>query len=514
MKKCFSLSLLSLAVGLALLTSSYSAIAASSETPANPDQASEILQRRGQSLLTDSIIPVATASNPTVVEQPDPKQKTATERLQAAPTANYDVAKLIANPDAFSESLSKAVSKKDVAAIKALLPQYKLLETRDLLLIKVAEAIVLRDEKQYKPAIAAYGDILLEDPDNHAIRLDLALALQADKQYLAAEDQLRLLLAADIPKVLKSRAEKALTQIAKTEDWRFNVSIRNDNDSNINGAPPAYIQNQFGRNIEKKSGNGVRLTGSANKRINLPKNYYAVLGANASLKAYWDASDYNDYLFTALVGAGYDDAKHDLSISPFMTKRIFNEATYSSRTGVNVRGSKWITSKVKLTASSSFSNETFENDTNNRRETNGQSIGLNAYYSKDSKQYFVGGLSTYRNEVAKSVTSSYDRDLFNIGWNRRWDKGISTLASVGYNIKNYDKNIGASKRYFESLGAEYGAQRTDKTTSLRLQVSKQGLTWYGLEPRLLLDYSKTSSNFAYYDDRKERSATLLLSKRF
>ncbi|WP_320157419.1 surface lipoprotein assembly modifier [Psychrobacter sp. N25K4-3-2] len=56
--------------------------------------------------------------------------------------------------------------------------------------------------------------------------------------------------------------------------------------------------------------------------------------------------------------------------------------------------------------------------------------------------------------------------------------------------------------------------RQDKTTSLGLQVWKRDLTLYGLTPRLVFDYDQTSSNFDYYDDRDEKSATILLTKTF
>ena len=107
----------------------------------------------------------------------------------------------------------------------------------------------------------------------------------------------------------------------------------------------------------------------------------------------------------------------------------------------------------------------------------------------------------------------------NAGWGREWKRGLSTLATVGYGIKKYDDPADSLspeilKGYYEVNGGELGSTREDKTTSLGLQVWKRDFTLLGLTPRLVFDYETTSSNFAYYDDRDEKSATVLLTKTF
>ena len=123
--------------------------------------------------------------------------------------------------------------------------------------------------------------------------------------------------------------------------------------------------------------------------------------------------------------------------------------------------------------------------------------------------------------MPESSIISYDRNSINGGWGREWKRGISTLASVGYGIKKYGDpadaypaGSGAWKGYYNAVGGEPGSRRKDKTTSLGLQVWKRDFTVLGLTPRLVFDYETTSSNFAYYDDRDEKSATVLLTKTF
>nr|UNK05026.1 surface lipoprotein assembly modifier [Psychrobacter sp. PraFG1] len=103
-----------------------------------------------------------------------------------------------------------------------------------------------------------------------------------------------------------------------------------------------------------------------------------------------------------------------------------------------------------------------------------------------------------------------------MGWGREWNQGISTLASASYAIKDYDKPSDDIADFFYRTYRVEGndTHRKDKTSSLGLQVWKRDLTVLGLTPRLVFDYEKTSSNFKYYDDRDDKTATILFTKTF
>ena len=478
------------------------------------DQATELLKRENQTAVSDPTAPSTAVSDTEA-------QRAIKSRQQLAAATTYNLAALKANPAAFSKFLNDALAAQDMVTVKEVLPHYKALKTKDPMLIKFADALIYRSEAKNKQAIAIYREMLAADPDFHPVRLNMAIAMQADKQYAAAKEQFLKLQSVDLPAPVMARVQHSLSQINSSEKWQFNASASYVRDSNINDAPSKSIQSSLGRSIEQKTANGIQVSGSANKRFNLPENFYATVGGNASLKGYWDETDYNDYLLTASAGIGYDDAKNDVSLTPFVTKRYYDEEDYSLRKGVTVSGSRWVKPKLKLTATGILSNETFEDDDNKNRETDGQFLGLNAFYIKDAKEYFYGGLGNYQNDVPKSSIISYDRNSVNVGWGREWKHGISTLATAGYGIKEYEDpadaypaGSGAWLGYYNAVGGKPGTKREDKTTSLGLQVWKRDITVLGLTPRLVFDYETTSSNFGYYDDRDEKSATVLLTKTF
>lgn len=444
-------------------------------------------------------------------------QKALNERGVTQSAQRYNLEALKADPIAFTKYLNAALAAQDMTTVKELLPHYKVLHVNDPMLIKFADALVYRSEGKNKQAIEIYKAMLAENPDFHPVRLNMAQALYADKQYSVAQDQLQKLRGADIPQPVMASVERLIQRIEEQEQWRFNASARYVYDDNLNDVPDV-MPNGY-RAPKKEKGKGLQVSGSANKRFNLDKNFYAEVGGNATLKGYWDNSEYNDYLLTASAGFGYDDAKNDVSISPFVTKRYYSEDPYSLRKGVNISGSRWIKPKLKLTASGMVSNETFDDDKNKVRETDATFLGLSALYIKDANEYFFGGIGKYNNDVPKRSFLTYDRDSVNVGWGREWNQGISTLASASYAVKEYDSPAndfsgGALNFFYNTYGGELGTAREDKTKSVGLQIWKRDLTVLGLTPRLVLDYEKTSSNFDYYDDRDEKTATIMLTKAF
>ena len=287
------------------------------DTQDNTDQTEELIKRERQNTIQGNNVPSASVSD-------SEAQKAINERRQITSAQGYDLEALKADPVAFTRYLNAALAAQDMATVKELLPHYKALNVNDPMLIKFADALVYRSEGQNKKAIAIYKDMLADNPDFHPVRLNMAQALYADKQYSVAHDQLQKLRGADIPQPVMANVERLMARIDQQEEWRFNASVSYVYDKNLNGVPEKQIVNdKLGTTLKPESGKGLQVSGSANKRINLDKNFYAEVGGNASLKGYWDNSEYNDYLVTASTALGYDDAKNDVSISPFVTKRFY-----------------------------------------------------------------------------------------------------------------------------------------------------------------------------------------------
>lgn len=474
--------------------------------------------------------PLATSSAVTVpatkvalVNKSKPTDKETTASL----SEKYDIEQLQADPLLFDKTLNQAITAKDWQSVIQLLPYYRVLASSDPTLIKFAEASIEQSQNKFKPIISLYQAQLLDKPEDYKVRLNLALALQADKQFTEAKKELLLLKGGEVPKAISAKAERALASINKIEDWRFNVSTNLVVDPNINDAPPKYIQDRYGKVIEQERGSDVSVSASANKRFNLPKRYYATVGSNVFLDGFWKDDDEVNYLLTGSAGIGYNDPKNEWALTPSITKRIYDDTSYSERQALNLRGSRWLGKKLRLNATTTWSTEAFDRDLTDKRKTDSRYIALSGSYVKDAQESWAATLGHQETELPNSVSSNSEYNTVSVGWNKQWDNNLATAVTVNYTVKDYanpalrysDGSLTAAQeaalaRYYNSVGGEFGSLRQDRLSALNLQLWKRDLTWYGVTPRLSLKYSQTASNFDYYDDREEQSATVILSKSF
>jgi hypothetical protein len=455
------------------------------------------------------------------------KLKPVDKETAAGLSEKYDIEQLQADPLLFDKTLNQAITAKEWQSVIQLLPYYRALASSDPTLIKFAEASIEQSQNKFKPIISLYQAQLLDKPEDYKVRLNLALALQADKRFTEAKKELLLLQGIEVPKAINTRAERALASINKIEDWRFNVSTNLVIDPNINDAPPKYIQDRYGKVIEQERGSDVSVSASANKRFNLPKRYYATVGSNVFLDGFWKEDDEVNYLLTGSAGIGYNDPKNDWALTPSITKRIYDDTSYSQRQALNLRGSRWLGKKIRMNATTTWSTETFDRDLIDKRKTDSRYLGLSGLYVKDAQESWAATIGHQETELPNSASSNSKYNTLSIGWNKQWENNLSTALTVNYTVKDYanpalrysDGSLTAAQeaalaRYYNSVGGEVGSLRQDRISALNLQLWKRNLIWYGVTPRLSLKYSQTASNFDYYDDRNEQSATVILSKSF
>ena len=210
------------------------------------DQATELLKRENQTAVSDPTAPSTAVSDTEA-------QRAIKSRQQLAAATTYNLAALKANPAAFSKFLNDALAAQDMVTVKEVLPHYKALKTNDPMLIKFADALIYRSEAKNKQAIAIYREMLAADPDFHPVRLNMAIAMQADKQYAAAKEQFLKLQSVDLPAPVMARVQNSLAQINSSEKWQFNVSASYVRDSNINDAHNGGNTNQHANNATNKN---------------------------------------------------------------------------------------------------------------------------------------------------------------------------------------------------------------------------------------------------------------------
>lgn len=426
-----------------------------------------------------------------------PKAEAKADKMQWQPPAQNTPNKpiteteLLANPALLAHTLDMAVAAGNSEAVALLLPLYRQLSAQDQdnLLILYAEAFQARIAGKVDLAIARYREMIAANPNLPPVRLQLALALLTDHQDEAAQNQFEKLQAETLPDEIRRVVEQGLNTLRQRRSWSFNVSGYYRYDNNINGAPRqkevAMGQGKWTFSDPKKA-HGIHADLSAERLLPLNNGWYAKAEAGVNADWFWDAHDYDDFRFRLGLGGGWQNARRDLGITPFVKRRIFAGKAYSLDIGMDLNASYWLTPQWRLSASGQFAHKKY--DSRPWLEGNQYFTGVNALYLRNAGQYWFGGVNTLFSG-ARDDSDAYSRYALSAGWGKEWGKGISSRLSTTVARRIYD-----APDFFN-------IQRKDNEYSASLSLWNRNFYFWGITPRLSFYWNKTDSNHFYYDNQ-------------
>ncbi len=411
-----------------------------------------------------------------------------------------DEQSLLANPKVLELAMSSVLSNQDIEGISAILPVYRKLKNAKDTLINYGEALLAHKNQKLEKAIRHYRQVIANDPKISIARFNLAIALYQNHQNSAARSQLIRLQSENLPKHITKTIRYIVSKIDHQEDWAFDLNFYYQKDDNINGA----LTETRGpwQKDEPQKAHGIHFSLGAKKQFNITDNIYSDLQLNTDNDIYWDAHHYDFLSFKAGAGVGYQNAKFNIELQPFIQQ---NHIAASSKKrekslskGISVNLDYRFSQKWKATGYGLWSYNNFER----RKYLSGNRyfFSLAAQYTANPLQYWQAGIHYY-NSQSKGKDDSYNRKGVFISWGQEWPKGFSSNLSLSI-----------SKRNHEGIGI-LNTIRKDKNYSTRLSLWHRGLHYWGITPRLVLSWNKTNSNYFFYDN-KETETSIEFSKSF
>lgn len=408
---------------------------------------------------------------------------------------------LLANPTLLKRAMHSVVITKQIDAINVVLPIYQQLPDADTVLITYAKALLAHRQGRLTTAIDGYRQILAKRPEMSAVRLDLANALYADRQSIAARDQLLRLQSQPLPDNVATHVSQAITAIDRETDWQFDANVYYRREDNINNAPKQR-QISFGSGTltfpKPEKAHGIHAELGAKKRFNFDNHWYGNVQFNVVSDYFWDNHDYDDLSLRVGTGLGYQDAKFTAEIQPFAKKRFYGGKSYSANVGASGLISYQFTPRWKLSGHWEWSYEDFEQ----RKHLNGQRqfVSLSGRYIRNPRQYWTAGVNYYHHD-AKAAEDRYQQLGASVGWGQEWQYGVSSRLTLS-----------ASKR--DNDGVDFfNIQRSDREYSTNLSLWHRNIHYWGITPRLQWSWSKTDSNHFYYEKQQHR-VNVVFSKTF
>lgn len=428
-------------------------------------------------------------------EQPQPKSDTTQGQ-----TLKISADELLNHPDLVLRALQPALLQNNAETLKVIFPIYQKLPSKyhHPLATRWAEAILARAEQDYRGAIRLYREILAERADNEVARLQLAGALFANNELEAAEDQFKKLRAEPLPPQIITIIDDYLQAIRQRDRWTFSGGLTYLHDPNINNAPKAGTTYGNWTPPAKESAKGVGFNLNIGKKWSWGNGFYHELRLNGSGKYYWDNHKYNEMSGRAAFGLGFQNAKTDLTLLPFMEQTLYAGGSKQSETlkrfskssGVGLEWQQWLNSKWQLNANYEYAEQRYTE----RRHLNGNShyVAIGGLYLANAQRYFFANLN-YNRTAARDRDDSYFRRGLTLGWQQEWNWGLSTRISASL----------AEKRYKGAMPIFQITQR-NKEYGVQTSLWHRAVHYWGITPRLTYSFTRTRSNHVFYSYDKHR----------
>jgi len=368
---------------------------------------------------------------------------------------------------------------------------------------KQAEQTILLND-----AIAAFREILNEQPGLIRVRLELAHAFFLKRQDELARGHFERVLASNPPPAVAANIRRFIDVIEARKRWKGYVGVTLAPDSNISASSDEetiYINNlpfRLNTDVGAQSGIGILLRGGGEYQIPLSNHLRFRIGADIARREY-SGSNYDQTFLSFHAGPNwFTGRKTEISLLGSARRRWLGDKPYSYELGTRFETTHRVTKQLRLDGRASWYERKFDKDTH-----------LNGPRSAFSLRAVWLPKPTVRLESTVGYTRQTPSSL---PW-RNSGRSVSIDSSFALR-RGFTLGVGGELIWTRYKGnwspfTLDGASRKDRTRVLRISVFNRGWTVFGFSPKLTLVNEVRSYNAQLYDYRKNR-AELGFAKQF
>lgn len=400
-----------------------------------------------------------------------------------------------------------------LAQVQALVAQARYAEARPLL-AALAEApgmklpfrflsgYIAQQSNDLATAAHFYRAILVDDPGQTRVRLELARVMMlqgkpqsADRQFRLAEQD------AELPPEIARTIRAARDVIRSRRAWSLSVDLGLAPDSNINNATSADSINVYlgGQQVpltldeSARPRSGVGRTGSVDAGLRLPLGDAAMMLVDADVVGTdYDGATYDDFAYEAAAGPELRlGGATRVRLQAVGAQRVFGNRVATRQAGLKGGVETMLSQRGRLGV-----------QIDARRTA--------ARFDGNFSGWQLGGYATYEHAIAKAMIASAGlfarRDALVASAYSSTEGGA--IAGLGGELPlglNVALSGTASRARYDAPVAFFGtAPRADWRYSLRATLGVRALRVAGLSPSATLTVSRIDSTVGYYSTTRAR----------
>lgn len=408
------------------------------------------------------------------------------------------------------ERLKQAVYNQRLDDIQKLLKDYRQQTNSDPRLVAYAEAKSAFIQQDYSTAITIYRKIISNYPDLNSIRMELAIALFADRQDNAAKSQFeKVKTASGLPDSAYQKIQAYLDAINQRNEWQFSVNLsylRTDNVDNVSS--DSSIENTGFRkhkNMLPQKAQGVAYNLDFGKDFNLLGSHYLSFHNETNGKTYWDNHRFDDISSRILVGYAYKKQESIFRLQPFYDKRWYGNHSFHWSNGIQASydfrlSNQWQNQTLLVFEKRSFFNENLQ--AGNIKTVSNTLI----WQPKPQQLFYLGGAISKEKTREKQYGSTSHNIRF--GWLEEYQWGISTQLGFSFTHRRFH-----DEAVFASI-IPLNKTRRDHIYTVNAKIWKRDWHLWGITPKLNFVWKKQKSNLNTLYSYQDQQLNLSLEKNF
>lgn len=363
---------------------------------------------------------------------------------------------------------------------------------------------VAEETGDYRRAEAMFRAILVDDPAQTRVRLELGRTLLAMGRTQSADHQLRLAAEAkDLPPEIARTIRGVRNIIRSKRTWSVNVDLGIAPDTNINNATTADTINVFlpyspdplavSLNSAAKARSGVGVTGSIDGGLRLPiaKNTLMLVDFDAFATVY-KHKEYNDLSMELAAGPEFKlSEKVRLRAEALVAQRDYGGRVASRQIGIKTGLEFRIDDKQQLAVQLDARHTDAIFDAN----YGGWQTALNATYERVVGHTTIASASAFvrRDSLLASAYSNTEIGAV-LGLGGELPKGFNFGVSAGVSRASYDAPVPLFSP----------DPRRDWRYNARVTLGNRAIRLWGFSPSVSLTYVRDDSSIRYYATQRTR----------
>jgi tetratricopeptide (TPR) repeat protein len=351
------------------------------------------------------------------------------------------------------------------------------------------------EDKDYDSAIAHFHRILVNDPKQVRVRLELGRAYFMKHDYANAQRQFLFARAGHLPPDVQANVDRFLGAIRSLQTFSYGLSFSLAADSNLNAGPATDAVSLYGLpfqlspNAQANSGVGLAFDTNAEWSPRVGKKLKWRLGTQLHRSQYRQTV-FDDMTVGVYTGPHLTLKRWDFNVLGSVSRRWYGDRTYTNSVGGSFDATYYVTARLGLGAGAGLSHLAYP--LNALQTGPGHTYSVNSFYTPTPASV-VRAAASFGVQEAQSPAYANHSQQFGLTYSRDFHGGLTVSLAPSYTRIAYAAPLAA-----------FATTRIDHQLSGQVALLDRKIDWSGFTPRLIYTVTRNASSIPLYAFHRSR----------